>query len=585
MQNAVEKREQWGKKREYLLAVAGNVVGLGNVWRFPYLCYKNGGGVFLLPYLFFAVLLGVPLFLLETAIGQYTQESAITCWTRICPLATGAGYAVIVIQLYAKVYCMILAWALLYLIYCFTATLPWATCNNPWNTDRCVDLTSVNWTTMHRGNQTVNFTSGDHSRSSVSEFWERGVLSMSGGIDEVGTVKWDVVLCLLACWVACYFCVWKGVHSTGKVVYITAVFPYMMLAILLVRGLTLPGAWQGVVYYLYPEPSRLADLQVWMEASSQVLFSYGVAEGSIITLGSYNKVKNNCVKDSLWLCALNSGTSFVAGFAVFSSLGFMAQAQGTTIDMVVDSGPGLAFIAFPQAVAMMPLPQLWGACFFIMLIMLGLDTVFVGLETIISTVTDIFPGVLRRPWCREIFLLLFCCVCFIIQILLTTQGGVYIFQLIDYYGCSGACLLFVCMVQSVAVGWAFGADRMCDAIEDMTGQRPWVIFKLCWCYITPLLCLVCFIGSFLDYQPLKTGDYVYPDWAYYLGWSFSFSSVVFIPIWAVWKICLTKTKGSLKQRLLLLWRPVTEPDGGNFNKVNVDETEMTPMNNSVSDML
>ncbi|KAI4822705.1 hypothetical protein KUCAC02_008236, partial [Chaenocephalus aceratus] len=160
-----------------------------------------------------------------------------------------------------------------------------------------------------------------------------------------------------------------------QVVYFTAVFPYVMLAILLVRGLTLPGAWQGVVYYLYPDPSRLVDLQVWMEACAQVLFSYGVASGTHITMSSYNKVTNNCYRDSVWLCVLNSCTSLVSGFAVFSCLGFMAEKQGIPIEKVVTSGPGLAFIAFPQAVAMMPVPQLWAACFFIMLILLGLDTV------------------------------------------------------------------------------------------------------------------------------------------------------------------------------------------------------------------
>ncbi|KAF7653802.1 hypothetical protein LDENG_00078260, partial [Lucifuga dentata] len=87
METKVGKREHWRKKREYLLAVAGNVVGLGNVWRFPYLCYKNGGGVFLLPYLLFAGLVGVPVFLLEAVIGQFTQEGAVTCWEKLCPLS------------------------------------------------------------------------------------------------------------------------------------------------------------------------------------------------------------------------------------------------------------------------------------------------------------------------------------------------------------------------------------------------------------------------------------------------------------------------------------------------------------------
>ncbi|XP_034450195.1 sodium- and chloride-dependent GABA transporter 2-like [Hippoglossus hippoglossus] len=571
METKVNKREQWIKKREYILAAAGNLVGLGNVWRFPYLCYKNGGGVFLLPYIFFAVLCGVPLYLLENTIGQLTQEGAITCWNKLCPVAKGTGYAIMVIQLYSRLYSIVLAWALLYLIYCFRATLPWATCNNPWNTDRCVDLTSANWTAVHSGNLSVNWTSENLTKSSASEFWERGVLSMSGGIDEVGTVKWELLLCLLACWVACYFCIWKGVRSTGKVVYVTAVFPYVMLVILLVRGLTLPGAWQGVVFYLYPEPSRLADLQVWMEACAQVLFSYGVASGTLITLGSYNKVENNCY----------SCTSFIAGFAVFSALGFMAQAQGIPINMVVNSGPGLAFIAFPQALAMMPLPQLWAVCFFIMLIMLGLDTVFAGLETITSSVIDMFPGTMRRPWRREIFLLLFCSVCFIIQIPLTTQGGVYLFQLVDYYGANGACMLFVSFVECVAVGWAFGAERICDAVEEMTGQRPWFIFILCWRYFTPLICMVCFICSFVDYQPLTFGNYVYPDWAHYLGWAIALSSIVIIPIWAIGKICLTK--GSLRQRLLVLWHPVSDHVGHKITDMN--ETELTPVSAPLPDML
>ncbi|XP_075888313.1 sodium- and chloride-dependent betaine transporter-like isoform X1 [Nelusetta ayraudi] len=557
MENKLEKREQWRKKREYMLAAAGCMVGYGNVWRFPYLCYKNGGGVFLLPYCFFVILCGLPVFLLETVIGQYTQEGPIACWTKLCPLLQGTGYSILIIELYARLYNMILAWSILYLIYSFRDPLPWATCDNSWNTDRCVDLSSANVTAAYKGNLTAKTTYLNLTKSSVSEFWERGVLSMSAGIEEVGSVKWELLLCLLATWVACYFCIWKGVRSTGKVVYFTAVFPYVMLAILLVRGLTLPGAWQGVVYYLYPDFSRLADTQVWMEACAQVLFSYGVGAGTFIAFGSYNKVKNNCCRDSLWLCVLNSCTSFVAGFAVFSALGFMSYKKGVPMDMVVESGPGLAFIAFPQAVAMMPFPQLWAVCFFLMLILLGLDTVFAGLEAITSCVTDLFPEQMRRPWRREIFLIFFCSFVFIIQITLAAGGGVYQFQLIDYYGCSGACVMFVSIIQCVAVGWAFGADRMCDAVEDKTGQRPWPLFRLCWRYFTPLICTVCFICSFLNNQTLtSSGGYVFPDWAYRLGWAMALSSVVPVPIYAVIRLCLTE--GTFRQRLLALWYPAPD---------------------------
>ncbi|XDV29500.1 hypothetical protein PO909_032619, partial [Leuciscus waleckii] len=239
-------------KAEFLLAVAGNVIGLGNVWRFPYLCYKYGGGAFLIPYLVFVVTCGVPLFLLETAMGQYTREGGITCWHRLCPLAEGIGYAGQLILLYSCMYyIVILAWALFYLFFSFSAQLPWDSCDNTWNTDGCVNLAAKNLT--------INRTSLINSTPAATEFWERRVLALSGGIEEIGKINWEILLCLIAMWIICYFCIWKGVKSTGKVVYFTATFPYVMLLVLLIRGLTLPGALQGVVFYLYPEPARLAD--------------------------------------------------------------------------------------------------------------------------------------------------------------------------------------------------------------------------------------------------------------------------------------------------------------------------------------
>ncbi|KAM6946140.1 sodium- and chloride-dependent GABA transporter 2-like [Aplochiton taeniatus] len=526
----MEERGQWGSKVEFLLAVAGNVVGLGNVWRFPYLCYKNGGGAFLIPYLVFAVTFGVPLFLLETAMGQYTQEGGITCWRKLCPLAEGIGYAGQLVLLYTSMsYIIILAWALLYLVFSFSPQLPWASCNNYWNTDNCVDISSQNYS--------FTWTDQTNTSSAATEFWERRVLSISGGIEEMGSVRWELLLCLIVMWVICYFCIWKGVKSTGKVVYFTATFPYVMLLVLLIRGLTLPGALQGVVFYLYPEPSRLSDPQVWMEASAQITFSYSVGVGYLIVLGSYNTYNNNCYKDCLWLCLLNSATSLVAGFAVFSVLGFMAHEQGTSIEMVAESGPGLAFIAYPQAIAMMPLPQLWAVCFFVMIILLGLDTQFLTMETVITSITDLFPTVLRRVNRRELFLFLFCLVCFFMGIVMVTEGGMYVFQLMDYYACNGACLLFISLFESLALGWIFGAEKICLIIEDMTRVHSNFIFKLCWLYLTPLVTAVCFIYSFVEYQPLTFNRwYVYPSWAYVMGWLLALSSILLVPGWALVKL-------------------------------------------------
>ncbi|KAG7220005.1 hypothetical protein INR49_009325 [Caranx melampygus] len=206
-------RGQWANKTEYILVVAGNVVGLGNVWRFPYLCYKNGGGAFLVPYGLLAVVFGIPLFLLEIFSGQYTQEGFITCWRKLCPLAQV----------------------------------------------NCISLHKLDSSSP---NVTENQTMSTNTTSAASEFWERRVLAMSGGIQELGSVRWELALCLLFCWVVTYFSIWKGVRSSGKVAYFTATFPYVMLLILLVRGLTLPGAWDGIRFYLNPDLSRLADLEI-----------------------------------------------------------------------------------------------------------------------------------------------------------------------------------------------------------------------------------------------------------------------------------------------------------------------------------
>ncbi|MFT7804812.1 sodium- and chloride-dependent taurine transporter isoform X1 [Arapaima gigas] len=206
------QREKWASKLDFVLSVAGGFVGLGNVWRFPYLCYKNGGGAFLIPYFIFLFGGGLPVFFLEVALGQFTSEGGITCWEKLCPIFTGIGYAsIVIVSLLNVYYIVILAWGLYYLLQCFQTELPWAKCNRAWNTETCVEDTARRNKSLWLAVNATNFT------SPVTEFWEHNVLSISTGIEEVGTLKWDLALCLLAVWVICFFCIWKGVKSTGKV--------------------------------------------------------------------------------------------------------------------------------------------------------------------------------------------------------------------------------------------------------------------------------------------------------------------------------------------------------------------------------
>lgn len=576
---AVE-RETWTRQMDFIMSCVGFAVGLGNVWRFPYLCYKNGGGVFLIPYLLIVFIGGIPVFFLEIALGQFMKQGGVSAWN-IAPLFKGLGLASMVIVFFCNTYyIMILVWGLYFLFHSFTNPLPWATCGHPWNTPNCTQdfrrpclnhtassapvsssnlslLESVN---LSNAQSLLNVTCWEHEglRSPVIEFWERKVLRLSGGLHEPGAISYEMVLCLMATWIIVYFCMWKGVKSTGKVVYFTALFPYLVLVVLLAHGVTLPGALDGIVYYLKPDWSKLGEAQVWIDAGTQIFFSYAIGLGALTALGSYNRFHNNCYQDAFMLALINSGTSFFAGFVVFSVLGFMAAEQGVDISKVAESGPGLAFIAYPKAVTLMPLAPLWAALFFFMLLILGLDSQFVGVEGLITGIMDMLPpksvlGSLQR----EVVAAICCLICFLIDMSMVTEGGMYVFQLFDYYSASGITLLWQAFWECVVIAWVYGADRFMDDVARMIGYQPLPYMKWCWSYITPLVCVGVFLFHVVNYKPLTYNTvYTYPLWGELLGWALALSSMLCIPLTVLYK--MLRCKGSLRER----WQHLTTPVWG-----------------------
>lgn len=518
----IQPREKWANKKEFVLAMAGEIIGLGNVWRFPYLCFKNGGGVFFIPYFVFLIFCGIPVFFLETALGQYTSEGGVTAWRKICPMFEGVGIASQVIVTYLNIYyIVVLAWGIFYLFSSFQSPLPWSTCGNWWNTKDCYSKdsmfskphmfnTSSDWSFLHNDTfddfiADFNYTSlGPESQtSSEHEFWNNRVLRIND-VDSDGKILWDLTLCLLLAWVICYFCIFKGVKSTGKVVYFTATFPYLMLFILFIRGVTLPGAGEGIKYYLYPDFSKLGDPSVWNDAGTQVFFSYAVCQGVLTALGSYNNYNNNCYRDCVALCCLNSATSIFAGFVVFSVLGFMAHQLGLPVEEVSASGPGLAFIAYPKALSMLPGSSFWSVLFFLMILFLGLDSQFVCVESLATAIIDMFPHFLRRPRAREILVLVIAVSCFLLALPLVCGRGIYLFHLIDTFGASGLTLLFIAIFECIVIGWIYGADRFLHNVEDMIGYPPMSVFKYCWMFITPFIC-----GMTLLYNVGDQSHYMY----------------------------------------------------------------------------
>ncbi|CAH2220098.1 sodium-dependent serotonin transporter [Pelobates cultripes] len=545
LQAEVWERETWSKKIDFLLSVIGYAVDLGNVWRFPYICYQNGGGAFLIPYVIMAVFGGIPLFYMELALGQYHRSGCISIWRKICPLFKGIGYAICIIAFYvASYYNTIIAWALYYLMFSFRGELPWTSCHNEWNTENCTNYfhnSSVTWF--------------NNSISPAEEFYTRLVLQIhkSKGLQELGGISWQLTLCLLFIFTVVYFSIWKGVKTSGKVVWVTATFPYIVLTLLLIRGATLPGAWRGVIFYLQPKWDKLLTTQVWVDAAAQIFFSLGPGFGVLLAFASYNKFHNNCYQDALVTSTVNCMTSFMSGFVIFTVLGYMAEMRNLEVSEVAkDTGPSLLFITYAEAIANMPASTFFAVIFFLMLITLGLDSTFAGLEGVITAVLDEFPHVWGKR--RELFVFLLIAVCFLGSLSTLTFGGAYMVKLFEEYA-TGPAVLTVVFLEAIAVSWFYGINQFCRNVKEMLGFTPGWFWRICWVAICPLF-LLFIICSFLSSPPdLRLFNYKYPNWTVVLGYSIGTSSFICVPVYMVYR--LASTPGSLKERFIKSITPET----------------------------
>lgn len=489
----------------------------------------------------------------------------------------GLGYgSALVSGIVCIYYNVILAWAIYYMCMSFTThQLPWTGCNNAWNTEHCVQRSGLKrWTDVNgtEGNSTealspigatiasyikaMNDTGNGtlaKTNTPAEEFWHYNVLEKTTGIENMGQFRWQLLLSIIGAWLLVFLCLSKGIKTSGKVVYVTAVAPYLMLLVFLVRGITLPGAMIGVRYYLTPEWDRLLDYQVWMEACAQIFYSLGPAYGSLITMASYNKFNSDCYKDAIIIPCINCGTSFMAGFAIFSIIGFMADQAGVGVEDVITSGPGLAFVVYPEALSQLPISQFWSVIFFLMLLILGLDTQFGMFETMASGFIDTFPKALSKR--KTTFVAVMCFVEFLISLPLVTQGGIYLFQVMDWYSATFS-LIMIGWLECIVIGWFYGAERFYGNIEEMIGYRPTLWWKVCWKFITPALLFTVLVVTTVKFNNVTYGDYTYPWWATTIGWMMAFVSILPIPIFML--IGLATTDGSFTQRIRTLLKPTDD---------------------------
>ncbi|KAM7063896.1 sodium- and chloride-dependent transporter XTRP3 [Molossus nigricans] len=535
-------RPLWASPLQFVFACISYAVGLGNVWRFPYLCQLYGGGSFLVPYLIMLVVEGMPLLYLELAVGQRMRQGSIGAWRAISPYLSGVGIASVVVSFFLSMYYNVInAWAFWYLFHSFQDPLPWSVC--PLNAN------------------STGYDQECEQASSTKYFWYRKTLNISPSIQESGSLQWEPALCLTLAWLVVYLCILRGTASTGKVVYFTASLPYCVLIIYLIRGLTLHGATNGLVYMFTPKMEQLANPKAWINAATQIFFSLGLGFGSLIAFASYNEPSSNCQKHAVIVSLINSFTSIFASVVTFSIYGFKAtfnyesclnkvillltnsfdledgfltasnleQVKGylaatypgrysevlphiknCSLEAELDTavqGTGLAFIVYTEAIKNMEVSQLWSVLYFFMLLMLGIGSMLGNTAAILTPLTD--SKVISSHLPKEAISGLLCLISCAIGMVFTMEAGNYWFDIFNDYAATLSLLLIV-LVETVAVCYVYGLRRFESDLQATTGRTLNWYWKIMWAGVSPLLIVSLLFFYLSDY--ILTGTLQYQAW-------------------------------------------------------------------------
>ena len=438
-----QKRDQWGSRVGFVLATIGSAVGLGNIWRFAYMAYENGGGAFLFPYIFALLTAGIPLLLLEMGFGFFTRTSAPSSFRKIGQKFEWVGWWSVIVAFTVTVYyIVIIAWSLLFVFKSF----------------------DLGWTT-----------------NPEAYFFEE-FLQFSGSSFNLGGIQWPIFFALIAIWAINYLIiaggVQKGIEKASKIF-----MPLLagMLLIIVFRGITLPGSMEGIKAFLTPDFSRIFDLGIWIDAYGQIFFTLSLGFGIMIAYSSYLPKKSDVIKNGVIAATADAAFSIITGIGVFGVLGYMAAEQGVGIADVATSGIGLAFIAFPQAINLLPaLPQLFGLIFFLSLTVAGLSSSVSLIESVVSSLIDNFS--LSRKKAVTVVSI----VGFLMGVPMVTQGGLAILDIFDHFvNIFG--LLTVGFVEMLVLSYAFDLDKIKDNMNPSSDLQVGSTWKAMVKFVSPVL--------------------------------------------------------------------------------------------------
>lgn len=487
------EKQQWGTRSGFILAAVGSAVGLGNIWRFPYTAYDNGGGTFLIPYLFALLTTGLSILILEFALGHRHRRSAPMTFHLIHKNIEFIGWWQVVIAfIVSTYYSVILAWSLSYTFF-----------------------------SLHQlwGNDTESFLFNQYLQVGT----EPGTLGgLVPGVAYPLIIIWIIVLAISIKGIK------KGIEKINRI-FIPALV--IMFSIIVLRAITLEGAILGLESFFTPDWRSILHTKVWMAAYGQVFFSLSICMGVMITYSSYLPKKSDTTNNAFITAFSNSSFEMLAGIGVFSALGFMSSKMEVSLDEVVTGGVGLAFVIFPKIINELPFPSLFGVLFFLSLVVAGITSLISLLEVSVSAICDKFQ------FNRKKIVLCIGGSAGAISLIFATRGGLMLLDVVDYFT-NNIVLLIVGLLE---IGVLSIVIRRLDVYKKHANLSSDMKIGYVWKY--SLLLITPFVLAYMLFQGLLenlTNNYEgYPtQFLLLFGWNIILITIVlaFILMWSKKKI-------------------------------------------------
>lgn len=343
MSEHASKRENFGSRLGFILVSAGCAIGIGNVWKFPYLCGQYGGAAFILLYLIFLLIMGIPVMVMEFSIGRASKRSAAAAFEILEPADSRWHYlkwiSIIGCYMLMMYYTTVAGWMLLY-------------CS------RHIEGKFVNAST-------------DFIQSEFSQMLSNGPRM----------AFWTILVCLIG-FVVCYFGIQNGVERISKVMMSALL---VLMVVLAIHSVFLDGADEGIRFYLVPDFANMVDQgigNVIFAAMSQAFFTLSIGIGAMLIFGSYLEKNRSLTGEAVTVTALDTLVALMAGFIIIPAC--------FAFGIEPDAGPSLIFLTIPNLFTKMPGGRIWGAMFFVFLSFAALTTVVAVFENIIAFDMDLF---------------------------------------------------------------------------------------------------------------------------------------------------------------------------------------------------